>query len=312
MIPGQMKAKCIDYGQNFLTGQATSVLQATGIEIGASNLKDLADAVQDKTMAMVSELQATATKEVTKVGSQIGGMAGSVAGAGLSAMQGAFQSADLVKLAAGELTTYGVQLVSDCSSKIGSMITAFPQKVLSQAADIAGQQAKKELTNLIKEVMGTPAEKRAEEEAKEEKESKVKKAIEWCKKAVKDVNDFKDSTLGKLQEDCEDISALMIQGPDWVNNQVGSAVDSAKSYMGSFVDKQMENVNEFYAKAVENSAQAMATTLTKELVDPTIKKAKEQFNKLGTTKNQTTQKAKAAIQKKLFNLAGKLGISPNV
>ena len=77
-IPGQMQAKCIDYGQNFLTGQATSVIAATGIDIEAGNLKQLADAVQDKTMAMVSDLKSTATKEVTKIGSQIGGMAGSL------------------------------------------------------------------------------------------------------------------------------------------------------------------------------------------------------------------------------------------
>ena len=39
IIPGQMQAKCIDYGQNFLTGQATSVISATGIDIEATNLK---------------------------------------------------------------------------------------------------------------------------------------------------------------------------------------------------------------------------------------------------------------------------------
>ena len=37
-IPGQMQAKCIDYGQNFLTGQATSVIAATGIEIGRAHV----------------------------------------------------------------------------------------------------------------------------------------------------------------------------------------------------------------------------------------------------------------------------------
>ena len=109
-IPGQMQAKCIDYGQNFLTGQATSVIAATGIDIEAGNLKQLADAVQDKTMAMVSDLKSTATKEVTKIGSQIGGMAGSLVGAGLAAIQGAFQTIDVAKQAVGELTTYGVQL----------------------------------------------------------------------------------------------------------------------------------------------------------------------------------------------------------
>ena len=230
-IPGQMQAKCIDYGQNFLTGQATSVIAATGIDIEAGNLKQLADAVQDRTMAMVSDLKITATKEVTKVGSQLGGMAGSLVGAGLSAMQGAFQTADVAKQAVGELTTYGVQITAKISTNIASMIAAFPAQVTKKATAIASEQCKEELQQRLKEVMGTPAEEHAQKEAEKEKENKTKKAIAWCKKAVKDANEFKDKTLSSIQKDCEDISALMIQGPGWVNNQMSGAIDSAKTYM---------------------------------------------------------------------------------
>lgn len=310
-IPGQMQAKCIDYGQNFLTGQATSVIAATGIDIEAGNLKQLADAVQDKTMAMVSVLKSTATKEVTKVGSQIGGMAGSLAGAGLSAMQGAFQTADVAKQALGELTTYGVQLTTKMGTKIAGMIAAFPAQVTKKATAIAAEQCKEELQQRLKEMMGTPAEEHAQKEAEEEKENKTKKAIDWCKKAVKDANEFKDKTLSSIQKDCEDISALMIQGPGWVNNQISSAIDSAKTYMSDYADKKMENVQKHYDEAVDNSAYAEATTMKKKLIDPTLEKAKEQFNNLGTSTNKTKQKAKTAVQKQLFKLAGKLGISPN-
>lgn len=310
-IPGQMQAKCIDYGQNFLTGQATSVIAATGIDIEAGNLKQLADAVQDKTMGMVSVLKSTATKEVTKVGSQIGGMAGSLAGAGLSAMQGAFQTADVAKQAVGELTTYGVQLTTKMGTKIAGMIAAFPAQVTKKATAIAAEQCKEELQQRLKEMMGTPAEEHAQKEAEEEKENKTKKAIDWCKKAVKDANEFKDKTLSSIQKDCEDISALMIQGPGWVNNQISSAIDSAKTYMSDYADKKMENVQKHYDEAVDNSAYAEATTMKKKLIDPTLEKAKEQFNNLGTSTNKTKQKAKTAVQKQLFKLAGKLGISPN-
>ena len=51
--------------------------------------------------------------------------------------------------------------------------------------------------------------------------------------------------------------------------------------------------------------------MKKKLIDPTLEKAKERFNDLGTSTNKTKQKAKTAIQKQLFKLAGKLGISPN-
>ena len=217
-IPGQMQAKCIDYGQNFLTGQATSVIAATGIDIEAGNLKQLADAVQDKTISMVSDLKSTATKEVTKVGRQIGGMAGSLAGAGLAAMQGAFQTADVAKQAVGELTTYGVQLTAKMGTKIVGMIAAFPAQVTKKATAIAAEQCKEELQQRLKEMMGTPAEEHAQKEAEKEKENKTKKAIAWCKKAVKDANEFKDKTMSAIQKDCEDISALMIQGPGWVSN----------------------------------------------------------------------------------------------
>ena len=301
-IPGQMQAKCIDYGQNFLTGQATSVIAATGIDIEAGNLKQLADAVQDKTMAMVSDLKSTATKEVTKVGSQIGGMAD---------MQGAFQTADVAKQAVGELTTYGVQLTAKMGTKIAGMIAAFPTQVTKKANAIAAEQCKEELQQRLKEIMGTPAEEHAKKEAEKEKENKTKKAIAWCKKAVKDANEFKDKTLSSIQKDCEDISALMIQGPGWVNNQISSSIDSAKTYMSDYADKKMEDVQKHYDEAVDNSAYAAATTMKKKLIDPTLEKAKEQFDNLGTSTNKTKQKAKTAVQKQLFKLAGKLGISPN-
>ena len=310
-MPGQMQAKCIDYGQNFLTGQATSVISATGIDIEASNVKQLADAVQDKTMSMVSDLKNTATKEVTKVGSQIGGMAGSLVGTGLAAIQGAFQTVDVAKLAVGELTTYGVQLTTKIGTKIAGMITAFPAQVTKRATAIAAEQCKEELQQRLKEMMGTPSEEHAQKEAEKEKENKTKKAIAWCKKAVKDVNEFKDKTLSSIQKDCEDISVLMIQGPGWVDNQISSVIDSAKTYMSDYADDKMEDIQDYYDEAVNNSAKAAATTMKKKLIDPTLEKARKQFNDLGTSTNRTKQKAKTAIQKKLFNLAGKLGISPN-
>ena len=150
IIPGQMQAKCIDYGQNFLTGQATSVISATGIDIEATNLKQLADAVQDKTMSMVSDLENTATKEVGKIGSQIGGMAGELTGAGLAAIQGAFQTTDIAKQAVGELTKYALELTSKMGTKIISMTTAYPTQVTKKAAEIASAQVKEELQQLIK------------------------------------------------------------------------------------------------------------------------------------------------------------------
>ena len=310
-IPGQMQAKCIDYGQNFLTGQATSVIAATGIDIEAGNLKQLADAVQDKTMSMVSDLKNTATKEVTKIGSQIGGTAGSLVGAGLSAMQGAFQTADVAKQAVGELTTYGVQLTAKIGTNIASMIAAFPAQVTKKATAIASEQCKEELQQRLKEMMGTPAEDHAQKEAEKEKENKTKKAIAWCKKAVKDANEFKDKTLSSIQKDCEDISALMIQGPGWVNNQMSGAIDSAKTYMSDYADGKMKDIQNHYDEAVNNSAYAAATTMKKDLIDPILERAKNQFDNLGTSTNKTKQKAKTAVQKQLFKLAGKLGISPN-
>ena len=310
-IPGQMQAKCIDYGQNFLTGQATSVIAATGIDIEAGNLKQLADAIQDKTMAMVSDLKSTATKEVTKVGSQLGGMAGSLVGAGLAAMQGAFQTADVAKQAVGELTTYGIQLTTKMGTKIAGMIAAYPMQVTKKATAIAAEQSKEEIQQRLKEMMGTPAEEHAKEEAKKEKENKIKKAISWCKKAVKDANEFKDKTLSSIQKDCEDISTLMIQGPGWVSNQIDGAIDSAKTYMSDYANDKMKDIKNHYDKAVDNSAYAAATTMKKKLIDPTLEKAKNQFDNLGISTNKTKQKAKTAVQKQLFKLAGKLGISPN-
>ena len=103
----------------------------------------------------------------------------------------------------------------------------------------------------------------------------------------------------------------MIQGPGWVNNQIDGAIDSAKTYMSDYADDKMKDIQNHYDEAVNNSAYAAATTMKKKLIDPTLEKAKEQFNDLGTSTNKTKQKAKTAVQKQLFKLAGKLGISPN-
>lgn len=307
-----MNAKCINYGQNFLTGKATSILSATGIDIAAGSVKELADAVQDKTMVMVSDLKSTATKEVAKIGSQVGGMAGSLAGTGLSAMQNAFQTTDIIKQSVGEMVSYANSIFDDCTNKIIGMTAAFPSEVTKKATKIASDEAKEELTQLMKEVAGIPAEDHAEKEAKKEKENGINKAVDWCKKAVTNINKFKDDTIGKLQEDCDDISNLMIQGPEWVGEQINTVIDQGKNQLKKFADDSMEDVEDFYDKAVEKSSKALATTMKEKIVRPTIDKAKDQYNKLGTSSNKAKQKAKTAIQKKLFSLAGKLGISPNI
>ena len=103
----------------------------------------------------------------------------------------------------------------------------------------------------------------------------------------------------------------MIQGPGWVNNQIDGAIDSAKTYMSDYADGKMKDIKNHYDEAVNNSAYAAATTMKKKLIDPTLEKAKNQFDNLGTSTNKTKQKAKTAVQKQLFKLAGKLGISPN-
>ena len=103
----------------------------------------------------------------------------------------------------------------------------------------------------------------------------------------------------------------MIQGPGWVNNQISSAIDSAKTYMSDYADSKMKDIKNHYDESVDNSAYAAATTMKKDLIDPILERAREQYADLGTSTNKTNQKAKTAVQKQLFKLAGKLGISPN-
>lgn len=310
-MPGQMQAKCIDYGQNFLTGQATSILSATGIDVAGDNLKDLADAIQDKTMSMVSELKNTATKEVTKVGSQIGEMAGSLAGAGLSAVQGAFQSADLAKLAIGDITTYAAQEVGKRITKTASMAAAFPAKVTKRATEIAKEKVKEELAERLKIVTGTTAENENKKKAKEQKENKIKNVVNNVKDFATKANKFKDKMLAYAQEDCQEISELMIQGPTWVNNQLDSATETSKKFISDNLDKGMDDVTKWYDKAVEDSATALATTMVDDMIKPTLDKASDLFNETNKNVNKQKQKAKTAVQKQLFKIAGKLGISPN-
>lgn len=310
-MPEQMQAKCIDYGQNFLTGQATSILSATGIDVAGENVKDLADAIQDKTMEMVSVLKNTATKEVTKVGSQVGGMIGSLAGTGLSAMQNAFQTVDIAKLAVGEITTYATQEVGKRVTKLTSMAVAFPAKVNKRATEIAKEKVKEELAEKLKLVTGTTAENENKKKAKKQKEDKNKSVISYIKDFAVEAYKFKDKMLAYAQEDCQDISELMIQGPTWVGNQLDSATETSKKFISDNLDKGMDNVAKWYDKAVEDSATALATTMVDEMIKPTLDKASDLFNNTNKNVSKQKQKAKTAVQKQLFKIAGKLGISPN-
>lgn len=302
--------KCIDYGQNFLTGKATSVLSSNGIDIQATNFKEIVDAIQNKTMDSVSYLQNTITNETSYIATQIGASAGSVVGAGLSSMQATFQSAELAKMMAEELAKYGVEKIGKLTTDVMSKTIAFPKEVADKAKTKAVNMAKEELADALKLVMGSPAEAKAEESAQKQKEKKQNKTIEWCKKAIKDANEFKDKTLTSFKKDMKDVSALMIQGPEWVSSQLDTIEKQGKTTIDEQAKDMQKKVNDFYSNAVEDSANALASQIKSKLIDPTISKAKDLYNETGTTTNQTKQKAKAAIQKKLFSLAGKLGIPP--
>ncbi len=310
-IPENMKMKCIDYGQNFLTGQATSLIAASGVEIEATNLKDLADAIQDKTMEAVSYFQTTALKEVGYIGSQIGNAAGSVIGAGLSVMQTASQMSSLVNLAAGELTSYMASQVGSLMTYAISKATSFTGEVTKKATKKATEDSKEKLAEALKHVMGVPVENENKKKSEKKKDNKIKKAIKWCKNAAKDASDFKDKMMSYMMEDAEDISNLMLQGPAWVTYQLDSAVASGQNYAYTYFNKVKESIGKQYDDVVNASYTALAKTIVDELVTPTIQKAQDFYNDNTKNENKVVQKGMTAAQKQLLKLAGKLGVSPN-
>lgn len=301
--------QAINYGQNFLSGQMTSLLSASGIELAGGTLSDISTEIQNKVFAAKEEAMNQALTTVSKVTSAVGTSIGTVAGAGLSAMQGAAQSVDIVKQATMDIANYGLEQTNVMATYISGLASKFPTKVLSRAQELAVTYSKVELQEALKKITSNQEDITAKNDEKK-KENKIQNIVKTVKDKVRYVNTYIDKYTKELKSDANDIGNLMLQGPTWVSSKIDTAENSVKNKIDEFVKDTKKDLSYYYDIAAEATAYTAAKAIVEKTVKPSIQKAQDAMNKLNESKSKVTQKAKTAAQKSLFKIAGQLGISP--
>lgn len=301
--------QAINYGQNFLSGQMTSLLSASGIELAGGTLSDISTEIQNKVFAAKEEAMNQALTTVSKVTSTVGTSIGTVAGAGLSAMQGAAQSVDIVKQATMDIANYGLEQTNVMATYISGLASKFPTKVLSRAQELAVTYSKVELQEALKKITSNQEDITAKNDEKK-KENKIQNIVKTVKDKVRYVNTYIDKYTKELESDANAIGNLMLQGPTWVSSKIDTAENSVKNKIDEFVKDTKKDLSYYYDIAAEATAYTAAKAIVEKTVKPSIQKAQDAMNKLNESKSKVTQKAKTAAQKSLFKIAGQLGISP--
>lgn len=301
--------QAIDYGQNFLAGQMTSLLSASGIELAGGTLSDLSTEIQNKVYAAKEDAMNLALNTVTTVAGAAGTSVGTLAGAGLATLQGAQQSVDIAKQAAMDVANYGMEQANVLATYIATLASQFPTKTLSRAQELAMEACKEELKEALKKITSNQEDITKENDEKK-KENKTKNIVKTIKEKVEMVNTYINKYTSELEKDSAAIGDLMLQGPTWVNSKIEVAEDYAKEKIDTFVNDTEKQISYYYDKAVETTAYTAAKAVVEKTVRPSITKAQDALNKLNESKSKVTQKAKTSAQKALFKLAGQLGISP--
>ncbi len=301
--------QAINYGQNFLSGQMTSLFSASGIELAGGTLSDISTEIQNKVFAAKEEAMNQALTTVSNVTGAVGSSIGTVAGAGLAAMQGAVQQVDMVKQAVMDVASYSMEQTNVITTYIAGLASKFPIEVLSKTKELAAYYSKVELQEALKKITSNQ-EDITEKNDEKKKENKTKNIVKTIQDKVKYVNTYISKYTDELERDAEAIGNLMLQGPTWVGSKINEAENAVKSKIGEFVEDTKDDLSDYYDKAVETTAETAAKAIVEKTVRPSIKKAQDAMNKLNESKSKTTQKAKTAAQKALFKIAGQLGISP--
>lgn len=301
--------QAINYGQNFLSGQMTSLLSASGIELAGGTLSDISTEIQNKVFVAKEEAMNQVLTTVSNVSGAIGSSIGTVAGAGLAAMQGAAQSVDLVKQTVMDVTNYGLEQTNVMATYISGLASKFPTKVLSRAQELAVAYSQAELQEALKKITSNQEDITAKNDEKK-KENKIQKIVKTVKKKVDYVNSYINKYTAELEKDANAIGDLMLQGPTWVNSKMEVAEKAVKDKIDEFVDDTKKDLSYYYNIAVETTAYTAAKSIVEKTVKPSIQKAQDAMNKLNESKSKVTQKAKTSAQKALFKIAGQLGISP--
>lgn len=305
-MPNSISMKAIDVGQNFLTGQVTSVFAANGVEVAGTNLYELTSNIQNKAADMMSDLQNTAITTMSTVTGGVGSALGSVVGTGLALSSNVMQMHDIAQEAIMDCTSYAANLVT---KKITELTSGIPGQLTKQVAYWSGEELKKAMESIPKKFL-EDTDDATEKQQDEQKKKGLSGIIGFVNTYTGKVKDTVKDFTTKLNSSCDEIGTWALQGPRWVTGQVDMLEEQFQNVAYEFVDEQANNIKKFRDQSIENIAKSVAKQVVAKQIAALEKNIDKLTNTTNKTKAKTIAKAKTAIQKAKFKLAGKLGVSP--
>lgn len=308
IIPQGARAQVINYGQNFLTGKVSSLFASTDIFVQGATIKEMADNCQNMLLDKVSSAKNELMTDITTVGSTIGNAAGSITGAAATASKALMQSADLAQLALGEMKSYCAEVIVDSTQKILGMATNYPARFEQRTASYLKELATPMLKEKLKQII-IPAEKENKVKEAKKKNDKIKKAIITVKEAVNTAKTYINLFNTYVSQGSQEISNMMLMGPQWVSNQIDTQMDMAKYQIGYYRDLTLNAIQKGVDRSIDKGAYSAAQTAINDFIEPQVDKMIRKFNDINKSTSKTKQKAMTKLQKAVMRLAGKLGVS---
>lgn len=305
-ISGSIQTKAIDAGQNFLTGQITTLFAASGMEVTGSTIYNLADSIQNSVSAKVEEAQNGAMQLVSSAGAGLGSAFGTVVGVGNSLASTITTMSDVAQEMLTDIATDTVNKVTNETNKIVSGASTYFTQRLSYYAK---SMLEEEIANMQSKYL-TNTDEKQNEEVKEKKETWMKKATEkvgsMVTKAKKGVQDGIDA----LNKGVDEVAKMQLEGPQWVSNQMNSLQSSITKSIDDFIEDNVKDIQEKRDAELDKIAATIAKNTVKPTIDAANKKLDKLWNDCNTSKSKVAQKAKTLIQKAKFKLAALTGVSP--
>lgn len=308
IIPQGARAQVINYGQNFLSGKVSSLFASSDIFVQGATIKEIADNCQNMLIDKVSSAKNELMTDITTVGSTIGNAAGNIVGAASAASGALMQSADLAQLAFGEMKSYCEGVIIDSTQKLLGMAVNYPVRFEQRTASYLKELATPMLKEKLKQII-IPAEKENKTKEAKKKNDKIKKAIITVKEAVNTAKTYINLFNSYVNEGSQEISNMLIMGPQWVSNQIDTQMDMAKYQIGYYRDLTLNDIQKKVNNSIEKEAYAAAQTAINDVIEPQVDKMIQKFNDINKSTSKVKQKAMTKLQKAVMRLAGKLGVS---
>lgn len=305
-ISNSIKTKAIDAGQNFLTGQATTLFAASGVEVVGGSIYNLADDIQNKLAAKVEDIQNGAMQVVSSAGAGLGSAFGTVVGIGDNAIMQLTTMSDMAQ-----------EMVTDMAKETLDKVTKETQEIVTGASSYLVQRVSYYSQTMLQEEIKKITDKYLTNSDEKQSQEVSQKKDSWMNNAMSKVTDAVNMAQSKVQEGvdalnkgAEQISALAAEGPQWAANQLNSLHDSVSKTVNTFIDDKVKDIKEKRDAELDKIAATVAKHTVKPTIDAVAKKIDKLWNETNKSKAKVTQKAKTLIQKAKFKLSALTGIAP--